>query len=122
MTKKVEDIKKVGVVGAGTMGSGIAQVVASNNREALLVDVSEAALERGRSAIEKSLSRLLKREAITEEDSKSILSRVSTTTKFEDLADVDLVIEAVFEDMDVKKEIYHHAMITLLEMEQVIKW
>ncbi|MEQ9618100.1 MAG: 3-hydroxybutyryl-CoA dehydrogenase [Deltaproteobacteria bacterium] len=106
MSRKVEDVKKVGVVGAGTMGSGIAQVVASSEREVVLIDVSDAALERGIKGIEKSLGRLVKKETISEEDSKSVLSRVKTTTKFEDLKDVDLVIEAVFEDMKVKKDIY----------------
>jgi len=106
MSKKVEDIKIVGVVGSGTMGSGIAQVVASSDRDVLLVDISDAALDRGIKGIEKSLGRLVKKEAITEEDSSSILSRIVKTTDFEGLGDVDLVIEAVFEDMDVKKEIY----------------
>jgi len=107
MSKKVEDIKKVGVIGSGTMGSGIAQVVASNDREVLLVDVSDDALDRGIKGIEKSLGRLVKKEVITQQDSNSILSKIIKTTDFEDLADVDLVIEAVFEDMDVKKGIYN---------------
>ncbi len=107
MSKKVEDIKKIGVIGSGTMGSGIAQVIASNNRDVVLVDVSDAALDRGIKGIEKSLGRLVKKEAISEEDRYSILSRIVKTTKFEDLGDADLVIEAVFEDMDVKKEIYN---------------
>ncbi len=107
MSKKVEDIKKVAVVGAGTMGSGIAQVVASNDREVLLVDVSDAALDRGMKIIEKSLGRLLKKETISQEDYELSLNRITTTTKFEDLGDVDLVIEAVFEDMAIKKEIYN---------------
>ncbi len=107
MSKKVEDIKKVAVVGAGTMGSGIAQVVASNDREVLLVDVCDAALDRGMKIIEKSLGRLLKKQAISQEENDLVLNRITTTTKFEDLGDVDLVIEAVFEDMGVKKEIYN---------------
>ncbi len=106
MSKKVEDVKKVGVVGAGTMGSGIAQVVASSGREVVLVDVTEAALGRGMKGIEGSLGRLVKKETIKEEESKSILSRIKTSTKYEDFKDVDLVIEAAFEDMKVKKEIY----------------
>ncbi|TFG77215.1 MAG: 3-hydroxybutyryl-CoA dehydrogenase [Thermodesulfobacteriales bacterium] len=100
-------MKKVAVVGAGTMGSGIAQVVASNDREVLLVDVSDAALDRGMQIIEKSLGRLLKKEAISQEENDLVHNRITTTTKFEDLGDVDLVIEAVFEDMGVKKEIYN---------------
>lgn len=107
MSKRVEDIKKVAVIGSGTMGSGIAQVVASNDREVLLIDVSDAALDRGIKAIEKSLGRLVKKEVITQKDSNSILSKIVKTTDFEDAGDVDLVIEAVFEDMDVKKEIYN---------------
>ena len=107
MSKKVEDIKKVGVIGSGTMGSGIAQVVASNDREVLLVDVSDAALDRGIKSIEKSLGRLVKKEVISEQDSNSVLSKIVKTTNFDDLEDADLVIEAVFEDMDVKKEIYN---------------
>ena len=106
MALKVEDVKKVGVVGAGTMGSGIAQVVASNGRNVILLDVSDSVLDRGVKAIENSLGRLVKKGDIKEEDSKSILSRIKTTTRFEDLADVDLVIEAVFEDLNVKKETF----------------
>lgn len=106
MSKSVEDIKKVGVVGAGTMGSGIAQVVASSSRDVTLIDISDEALSRGMKGIEKSLGRLVKKETITEDDAKSFLSRIESTTKFEDLKDVDLVIEAVFEDMKVKKDIY----------------
>jgi 3-hydroxybutyryl-CoA dehydrogenase len=106
MALKVEDVKKVGVIGAGTMGSGIAQVVASNGREVVLLDISNSALERGMNAIKSSLARFVKKGEIKEEDSNSILSRVKTTTKFEDLGDVDLIIEAVFEDMNVKKETF----------------
>ena len=106
MSKKVEEIKKVGVIGAGTMGSGIAQVIASNNRSVLLIDVSEDALNRGVGNIEKSLGRLVKKESISEQDSTAILSAIETDTDFHKLKDVDLVVEAVFEDMDIKKDIY----------------
>ena len=85
MSKKVEDIKKVGVVGAGTMGSGIAQVVASNGREVVLVDVFEGALEKGVKAIEKSLGRLVKKESISEEESGAIVSRITATPDFDEL-------------------------------------
>ncbi|MGH7800786.1 MAG: 3-hydroxyacyl-CoA dehydrogenase family protein [Thermodesulfobacteriota bacterium] len=103
---RLEDIKKVGVVGAGTMGSGITQVVASNGREVVLLDVSDSAVERGMKAIGNSLVMFVKKGEISEEESNSILSRIKTTTKFEDLRDVDLVIEAIFEDMNVKKETF----------------
>jgi len=103
---RLEDIKKVGVVGAGTMGSGITQVVASNGREVVLLDISDSAVERGMKGITNSLGRFVKKGEISEEDSNSILARIKTTTKFEDLRDVDLVIEAIFEDMNVKKETF----------------
>lgn len=103
---KPEDVKKVGVVGAGTMGSGIAQVVASNGMDVVLVDVSNSVLERGMNAVEKNLGKLVKKESISRDESESVLSRIHPTTDYENLSDVDLVIEAVFEDMEVKKETY----------------
>ncbi len=106
MLKRVEDIKKVGVIGAGTMGAGIAQVLGSNNREVILIDVSGSALDRGVKGIENSLSRLVKKERINKEDKSSILSLIRTSQDFQKLEDVDLVIEAAFEDMKVKREIY----------------
>ena len=106
MPIKVEDIKKVAVVGAGTMGSGIAQVVASSDREVILLDVSDESLDRALQNIEKSLNRLIKRDMIDQEDRVSILARITTTNNFDDLSDADFVIEAVFEDMEIKKDIY----------------
>lgn len=106
MVSKVENIKKVGVIGAGTMGSGIAQVVASSGIEVTLIDVSEGYLERGIKNIEKSLERLVKKGDLKEEDSRSSLSRIQSSTSFSDLSEADLVVEAVFEDMNVKKEIF----------------
>ncbi len=106
MAQRVEDIKKVGVVGAGTMGSGIAQVVSTTGREVVLIDVSDKVLDKGMKGIESSLSRLVKKGTIKEEDKKDTMSRIKTTTGFEDLDKVDLVIEAIFEDMGVKKETF----------------
>lgn len=106
MVSKVENIKKVGVIGAGTMGSGIAQVVASSGMGVTLIDVSEGYLERGIKNIEKSLERLVKKGDLKEEDSRSSLSRIQSSTSFSDLSEADLVVEAVFEDMNVKKEIF----------------
>ena len=106
MVSKVENIKKVGVIGAGTMGSGIAQVVASSGMGVTLIDVSEGYLERGIKNIEKSLERLVKKGDLKEEDSRSSLSRIQSSTNFSDLSEADLVVEAVFEDMNVKKEIF----------------
>ncbi|MGQ0793893.1 MAG: 3-hydroxyacyl-CoA dehydrogenase family protein [Deltaproteobacteria bacterium] len=106
MTLIVENIKKVGVVGAGTMGSGIAQTLAQNGKQVTLVDISDAALERGVKNMTGSLGRLVKKGELSEEGSKEILSRIAPTTSFENLGDVDLIVEAVFENMAVKKEIF----------------
>lgn len=106
MSLKAEDVKRVGVVGAGTMGSGIAQVLASNGKEVVLLDISDSSLDRGMSTIKNSLGRFVKKGEMSEEEMKSILSRIYMTKMFSDLEDVDLVIEAIFENMDVKKETF----------------
>jgi len=106
MVLKVEDVKRVGVVGAGTMGSGIAQVVASSGREVVLLDVSDSALDRGITTIKNSMARFVKKGEMSEEDSKSILSRIYVTKMYSDLSDVDLVIEAIFENLEIKKETF----------------
>lgn len=106
MVLKVDDVKKVGVIGAGTMGSGIAQSVALIDREVVLLDISSSVLEQAIKTIEKSLGRFVKKGEIDKEASESILSRLHTTTNYDDLADVDLVIEAANEDMGIKREIF----------------
>ena len=106
MVLKVEDVKRVGVVGAGTMGSGIAQVVASSGREVVLLDVSDSALDRGMATIKNSMARFVKKGEMSEEESKSILSRIYVTKMYSDLSDVDLVIEAIFENLEIKKETF----------------
>jgi 3-hydroxybutyryl-CoA dehydrogenase len=103
---KADEIKQVGVIGAGTMGSGIAQVVASSGRKVVLIDVSEASLDKGINAIEKSLARLVKKGDIGESDSRAIVSNIQATTSYEYLSGVDMAIEAVFEEIGVKKEIF----------------
>lgn len=103
---KVDEIKEVGVIGAGTMGSGIAQVVASSGRKVVLIDVSEASLDRGMTTIEKSLARMVKKGDIAESDSRAIISNIRVTTKYEDLSGVDMVVEAIFEEMEVKKKTF----------------
>jgi len=103
---KVDEIKQVGVIGAGTMGSGIAQVVASSGRKVVLIDVSEASLERGLKTIEKSLARMVKKGDIAEGVVRAIVSNIKATASFQDLSDVDMVIEAVFEEIGVKRETF----------------
>jgi len=97
-------IKKIGVVGAGTMGMGIAQVAASAGFQVILNDVRDEFLDRAVKIIDKSLSKLIEKGKI-EEAKDEILSRIVTTTKIEDLKECDFAVEAVFEDFDVKKNV-----------------
>ncbi|MGA7731990.1 MAG: 3-hydroxybutyryl-CoA dehydrogenase [Chloroflexia bacterium] len=96
------EIKTVGVVGAGTMGNGIAQVFASSGFEVKLRDVGEAQLERGMGSIRKSLGKLVEKGKIGQEESDAALARITTTTELSDLAGCDLVVEAIFENYDAK--------------------
>jgi 3-hydroxybutyryl-CoA dehydrogenase len=94
------------VAGAGLMGSGIAQVAAVAGWDVTLRDVTEQALDRGRSTIESSLNRLVEKESMTGDDRDGALGRISTTTDLSAAADADLVIEAVFEQIEVKREVF----------------
>jgi len=93
---------RVGVIGAGTMGNGIAQVFAAAGTEVLMVDANPEAGARGRATIEKSLGRLVKKERLTEEAAAEVLGRVTLGTSVGDLSDQGLVVEAVVERKDVK--------------------
>ncbi len=106
MAKKVEDIKTVGVVGAGTMGNGIAHVFALSGFEVILTDVSEGNLAKARETIRKNLNRQVKKGIVKEKEIPRILSRITTTTDFNELARVDFAVEAVFEDENVKREVF----------------
>ncbi|MBC8369647.1 MAG: 3-hydroxybutyryl-CoA dehydrogenase [Planctomycetes bacterium] len=98
---------KVAVIGAGTMGNGIAQTYAANGHNVTLVDMSQEGLDRGLAAIRKSLDRFVKKEKITQEQSDEIMARVAGSTDLPTaVADVDMVIEAVFEREDVKKDVF----------------
>lgn len=98
---------KVAVIGAGTMGNGIAQTYAANGHNVILVDMSQEGLDRGLAAIRKSLDRFVKKEKITQEQSDEIMARVAGSTDLPTaVADVDMVVEAVFEREDVKKDVF----------------
>ena len=96
------EVHKVGVLGAGTMGNGIAQVFAASGFEVLMRDVGQAPLERGRAAIQKSLGKLVEKGKLSAEDSQAALARINTTTELSYLADCDLVVEAIFENFEAK--------------------
>ncbi|WP_174705138.1 3-hydroxybutyryl-CoA dehydrogenase [Desulfocucumis palustris] len=99
-------IKMVGVVGAGTMGCGIAQVAAQSGFQVVMRDMTEDFVSRGMAAIQKNLDRDLKKNRITKEDAEQLLSRIKGTTALKDLSSCDFVIEAVIEKMELKKELY----------------
>jgi len=98
------DIKTIGIVGAGTMGSGIAQVAAAAGFSVLLNDVDQAYLDRSLKGMDKSLAKLIEKGKINE-DKAAILGRVKPTTNLEDLKAADFVVEAVFEDFEAKKKV-----------------
>ena len=98
-------IQKVGIIGAGTMGNGIAQACAVVGIPVVMVDISEAAVAKGIATVSGSLDRLLKKEKITEADKAAALSKIQGGTQYEDLQDADLVIEAATENQDLKIKI-----------------
>jgi len=100
------NIRKIGVVGAGTMGNGIVQVCAAAGIEVIMQDIGNAQLERGLQTIDGSLDRLIKKEKIGDADKKATLARITTTTELADLAGVDLVIEAATENEALKLDIF----------------
>jgi len=102
----VEGVETVGVVGAGTMGAGIAQVAATAGYDVVMRDVEPEFVEDGFDRIDDSLGRLVSRESLTESEAEAASARITGTTDLEDLGDADLVVEAVLEQMDVKREVF----------------
>jgi len=100
------DISTVGVVGTGLMASGIAQVAAKAGNEVILRGRSEASIKKAKGAIAKSLDKAVSRGKIEQDAADEILGRVTTTLEFSDLAEADLVVEAVAEDLDIKEGIF----------------
>ncbi len=103
---KIDDIKKVAVIGSGTMGNGIAQVFAQTGFEVNMIDIKQEFLDRAVATISKSLDRLIKKEVLTEADKKTIIARIHTSTDLGKAKEVQLVIEAVNEDFDIKQNIF----------------
>jgi len=96
----------IGVVGAGTMGNGIAQVAARAGHRVILHDVNEAFIERGMNAIDKSLQRDVDKERLDAENKQAIIKRINATTDFSAFRDASFVIEAVTENLSVKTEVF----------------
>ena len=99
-------IKVVGVIGAGTMGNGIAQIAAEAGFTVIMRDLEEKFVQKGLAIIEKNLNRAVEKGKKTEEDAAAIRGRITGAVKLEDLQEADLVIEAIVEDMAQKKELY----------------
>ena len=99
-------INKIGVVGAGQMGAGIAQVSAMNEFSVILNDISETFLNRGMQSIEKSLSSLSKKGRVTEEEKNAALGRIETTVELNAFQSADYVVEAVIEDENLKLDVF----------------
>lgn len=99
-------IKKIGVVGAGQMGAGIAQVAAMNGFLVILNDVKDVLLDRAMERIQKSLSTLVRKERISEEQKKAALERIQTTCDIKPFEDADFVVEAVIENQGLKLEVF----------------
>ncbi len=98
-------IQSVGIIGAGTMGNGIAQVCAASGIPVVLVDISDPALERGLKAVRSNLDRLVQKEKVSEADRDAALARIRCTTQYDELKGLPLVIEAATENPDIKVKI-----------------
>ena len=99
-------LKKIGVIGSGQMGSGIVQVSLVSGYTVIMMDVSDEQLAKGKAYVEKGISKLVKKEKITEEDKSKFLANLTLATQLEDLSDVDLVIEAATENKKIKFDIF----------------
>ena len=100
------EIKTLGVVGSGQMGSGIAQVAAACGLSVVMNDIEDGFVERGFSTVEKSLGRMVKKEKISEEEQKAILGRIEGSTSLEDMIKADFVVEAATENESLKLSIF----------------
>jgi len=101
--------QRVGIIGAGTMGNGIAQACAASGLDAVMIDVHETAVARGLATITGSLDRLVRKEKLTAADKEAALARIKGSTSYDDLRPCDLVIEAATENLDLKVKILRQA-------------
>lgn len=102
----IPKIKTIGIIGAGTMGSGISQVMALSGFDVLMMDIKDEFLKRGMSSIERGLDKMLEKGKITSEQKKGALARIRTTTKLDDMAKADFIIEAASEVEELKLDIF----------------
>lgn len=102
----MNEINKVGVLGAGSMGSGIVQIAATNKHQVTLVDLNEEALVKASTGLKNILSRLVQKEKINQATADNIMQRITFSTSTKDLAECDLIIEAIIENLEVKKKVF----------------
>ncbi|SFL14826.1 3-hydroxybutyryl-CoA dehydrogenase [Halogranum rubrum] len=102
----MDDIQRIGVIGAGTMGNGIAQVAATAGYDVVMRDIEQEFVDRGLSSIEDSLSRFVSKDKMGEDEADAVQGRISGTTELDDLTDCDFVVEAAVENMDIKQDIF----------------
>ncbi len=100
------EVKTVAVIGAGTMGNGIAQVIAASGTAVIMTDINDAGLKRGLDAIDKSLQRLVSKQKLDAGGKDALLARIRTTTRLDDIADCDVIVEAATENLDLKLKIF----------------
>ncbi|TES84711.1 MAG: 3-hydroxybutyryl-CoA dehydrogenase, partial [Dehalococcoidia bacterium] len=100
------EVKKVGVVGCGSMGAGIAQLCAQSGFQVVVSEINDEFLKRGMGFIDKVLSRSVEKGKLAQADKDAIMGRIKGTTNTKDFADCDLVIEAAIENLDLKKKIF----------------
>ena len=100
------EIKTIGVLGAGSMGNGIAQVAAQSGYNVVMRDIEDKFVDRALKGIDRFLSKSVEKGKITADDKNATLGRIKGTTKMEDLKDVDFVVEVVLEEMELKKKVF----------------
>lgn len=110
----ISNLKKIGVVGAGQMGNGITQVAAASGYEVVMFDISPASLDKGLGVISGSCDRLIKKNSMTEDQKKSLLAKIKTTSSMQELADCDFVVEAATENIELKLKIFR-------ELDEIVK-
>jgi 3-hydroxybutyryl-CoA dehydrogenase len=100
------EIQRVGVVGCGLMGSGIVQVAAQSGYDVVVCEIDQGILDKGMKRIDKFLAKAVEKGKVTEDQKKATLDKITGTTKLDDLKDSDLIVEAIIENIDVKKDIF----------------
>src|SRR5438105_11309034 len=103
---KPDEVKKVGVIGCGLMGSGITEVAAKSGMEVTFVEISDEKCQKQQGRIEKSIGKAVEKGKLSQGDADAAVGRITGTTDYQAVADADLVIEAVTEDLDTKLEVF----------------